>query len=205
MLARDLRAVVPAVAPRTAVSLVSLGRDEPDLVRVLGDAPGREAFADRLAQGHLGALALLNGRIVGYAWVGFDLWEFREIGVAVRLQPTECFLYDLYTEPALRGGSIGSALVAVSMNDAIRRGYRTMYCRVGRSNAASYALFTRLGFERVVDILGLTLFGSWVISRMRPDRRRENGGRLLRAMEWVRAGVHLLKIDGQYGIRLVWR
>jgi len=207
LLARDLTAPVPAVVPRAPVSLVLLNRDGhgSDASRLMAGHPYKEAFADRLARGQLGALAHAGGAITGYAWVGFDLWEFREIGVAVRLEPTECFLYDLFTEPAMRGGLIGSAIVAALMRDAVRKGCRAMYCRVGRSNAASYSLFTRLGFEKVVDVRGLTLFGSWVMSRMRPDRQPESGGRLLRAMDWARTGVHLLKIDGQYGIRVVWR
>jgi GNAT superfamily N-acetyltransferase len=207
LLARDLTLPVPAVAPRAPVSLLSLSRASgaPDLVGLLAGHPGGEAFADRLARGQLGALARAGGAVAGYAWVGFDLWEFREIGVSVRLSPTECFLYDLFTEPAWRGESIGSALVAILMNDAIQRGCRAMYCRVGRGNAASHALFTRLGFEKVVDVFGLTFFGSWVLSRLRPDRRPEHAGRLLRAIDWARAGVYLLKIDGEYGVRLVWR
>ena len=56
-------------------------------------------------------------------------------------------LFDIVTEPALRGRGIGSEVVGTLLARAWERGVRTAFLQVGEQNASAISIYRRFGFE----------------------------------------------------------
>lgn len=190
---RDLTAPVPSVVPRIPVSFVRLrGRQDLPQVDGLFTSPSvRRQFAERLVRGDAGVIARAGDEIVSYGFLGFREWEWNPLGIVVPLIHEETFLYDLYTERRVQGSLIGSAVAVELMREAVRRGCHTMYCRVGRHNAPSHALFARLGFGRALDVAGVRLFDWLGLYTLRRHNVASFGSRLVSAVDSQGTSVQL--------------
>jgi len=56
-------------------------------------------------------------------------------------------LFDIVTEPALRGQGIGSEVVGTLLARAWERGARTAFLQVGEQNAPAVSIYRRFGFD----------------------------------------------------------
>jgi GNAT superfamily N-acetyltransferase len=178
------------------------GRDLPQVDGLFANPSGRRQFAERLARGDFGVVARTADMIAGYGFLGFREWEWNPLGIVVPLIDEETFLYDLYTERRVRGSLIGSAVAAELMREAVRRGCHTMYCRVGRHNAASRALFARLDFGRALDVAGVRLVDWMGLYTLRTYNVASFGSRLVDAVDSQGTSLQLWITGGHTRLRV---
>jgi phosphinothricin acetyltransferase len=100
-------------------------------------------------------VAMLDGRIVGYAYAG-----------PYRPRPAYRFTVEnsVYLAPAIHRRGIGAQLLQRLIEESEARGYRQMVAVIGDSaNAASIGVHTKLGFEMVGthNSVGFK-FGRWL-------------------------------------------
>jgi L-amino acid N-acyltransferase YncA len=86
-------------------------------------------------------VAVLDGRVVGYAYAG-----------AYRPRPAYRFTVEnsIYLQPAIQGRGIGQKLLQRLIADCKARGFRQMIAVIGDSaNAASIGVHSRCGFQMI--------------------------------------------------------
>ena len=93
-------------------------------------------------------------RLAGYGWVSFDSEAVGELGVRLRLEPCEVYLWDFYTLPAYRNRHVYAAMLAWLAQTLSRE---ADLCRawIGADldNAPSQRGIDRAGYRRVADLL----------------------------------------------------
>lgn len=97
----------------------------------------REHLAQEYGTSH-GALLLARD---DDAWVGCGAWR--------HFSNTRCEMKRLYVRPQARGQGVGRALATALVDDARRRGYRTMLLDTWPTMVAAQALYESLGFQAV--------------------------------------------------------
>jgi L-amino acid N-acyltransferase YncA len=186
LLRRDLSQQIQTITPRSPVSLTRLSHFPTGAeARRLLTVQGGQRFAQRLADGEVCILANAGDRIVGFGWLGFGKWRLDDVGIAVRIGDAECVLYDLYTLAEARGSLVGSAVVVALLEEAKRRGYQGVYCRVSRHNKASRRLFSRVGFVAGLDLSCVRFLGRFGVYIVRMDNPDGFGKQALQAIEWL--------------------
>jgi GNAT superfamily N-acetyltransferase len=113
--------------------------------------PRHEILA-RLRRGHFCVLALMDGKIVQYCWVGVGVWNLEDIGVSASLTPDEGFIYDMYATQDARGNRIFFALLAHLIEELVRRGFKIVYTRIRRRNVAALVATKFFGFAERLEI-----------------------------------------------------
>ena len=100
-------------------------------------------------------VAVLEGRVVGYAYAG-----------AYRPRPAYRFTVEnsVYLEPAIHRRGIGLQLLQRLITECTARGYRQMIAVIGDSaNAGSIGVHTKCGFKMIGTHPHVGLkFGSWL-------------------------------------------
>ncbi len=191
---RDLSQQIQTIVPRSAVSLTRLSHVPTGAeARRLLTVQGGQRFAERLADGEVCILANAGERIVGFGWLGFGKWRLDDVGIAVRIGDAECVLYDLYTVAEARGSLVGSAVVVALLEEAKRRGFQGVYCRVSRHNKASKTLFSRLGFVAGLDLSCVRFVGRFGVYVVHVDNRDGFGRHVLEATEWLGPSIQVRK------------
>lgn len=137
----DASPLIRLALPADLDSLVALHLEFRDsLQRATPTAGGfRESLTQLLPRPELAFfLATQQGRPLGYAaqrYV-FSSWA----------QGEEALLEDLYVSAAVRGAGLGRRLVEAAIAHARQRGCRSMSLDTNEKNAASNAVYRRLGF-----------------------------------------------------------
>jgi L-amino acid N-acyltransferase YncA len=100
-------------------------------------------------------VAVLGGRVVGYAYAG-----------AYRLRPAYRFTVEnsVYLDPAIHRRGIGLQLLQRLLSECEQRGYRQIIAVVGDSaNAGSIGVHTRCGFQMIGTHSNVGFkFGRWL-------------------------------------------
>jgi L-amino acid N-acyltransferase YncA len=118
-------------------------------------------------------VAILEGRVVGYAYAG-----------AYRPRPAYRFTVEnsVYLEPAIHRRGIGLQLLERLITECEARGYRQMIAVIGDSdNAGSIGVHTRCGFQMIGTHPSVGFkFGRWLDTVMM-QRALGDGGKTLPA------------------------
>lgn len=105
----------------------------------LDDVVTDQTFA-RLAareQGMFAFVAELDGNLVGFVHCVEHPATWSSAGY--------CYLEDLFVDPSLRKGGIGSALIEAVYAEADRRGLERVYWHTHHTNAAARSLYEQIG------------------------------------------------------------
>ena len=82
-----------------------------------------------------------GGEVLGYAYGGFEDTDF------MALRGPAGVLYDLFVDPAHRGGGLGSILLQAVLDALSARGMPRIVLFAAQQNAAAQRLFARNGFR----------------------------------------------------------
>lgn len=107
----------------------------------------------RFQRGRHCYIARNEGRLVSYGWITFDEERIGELGLSVRLQPGEAYIWDCATLPAYRGQHLYSALLAHMLRELRATGYQRVWIGMDADNLPSQAGVARAGFQPIVDLL----------------------------------------------------
>lgn len=96
---------------------------------------------------YLNLVAVLEGRVVGFASVIFYKTLFHEGGTAL--------INELIVSRDLRGGGIGTALVQRAKGEAVARGMDEIEVGTERVNVAAQRFYRKRGFDEEFVLLGM--------------------------------------------------
>jgi RimJ/RimL family protein N-acetyltransferase len=155
-------AALPEVAARVPVTFQrARSEDTAELAQAMGlDDP--DEILRRFAAGKWCYIGRVDGRLATYGWVTFDEEEIGELGLSIRLQPGEAYIWDCGTPPAYRGQRLYPALLSSIITGLRAMGLRRVWIGADADNVASQRGMELAGFRPIADFL----------LAHAPDRRR---------------------------------
>jgi GNAT superfamily N-acetyltransferase len=118
-----------------------------------GDADWPQ-FRAAIQHDHDIVLAVLDGRTLGWAWIGYERVFLPPLGRDIRLPDGLAYLYDAFVRPAERGRGVGHALVGARCQRIDARGATRCLSHVMTGNEPSLQALRAHGFQ----VVGRTLF-----------------------------------------------
>lgn len=164
--ARSLHDPLPDLPPRPELVIRPFEEADLALVQKIDRLSEARLCAQRLAEGHIGFLAICDGQPAGYTWGSTDL-QTRLERVHPRLLPGDFLCTDSYTVPAFRGRGIQTALTLARF----QRFKALDYCRaisyIEVHNAPSIAVWQRKLNSQAVGTIDFMRIGPWYRIRYR--------------------------------------
>jgi len=165
LVTRSLSEPLPDLRPRVALEIRPFTRADLAAAATMDRPSEARLCARRLAEGHLGLLALHDGRPAGYAWGCAELDPELE-RVPLQLEPGDVLCTDVFTVPAYRGQGVQTALTLKRFLLFRGLGYRRAVCYIEAGNTPSRAVWQgKLGGSTAgrIDFLRV---GSWYRVRL---------------------------------------
>ncbi len=148
VVARSLLEPLPELQPKIALEVREFRSADLSLVRQMNRPSEARTFAQRLARGHVGFLALHEGQPVGYAWACTQIDPALE-KVNLELEPGVVFFTDAYTDPAYRKLGVQKVLKLARLQRFRELGYRQALAIIEVGNHPSLAAWRRIGGQPV--------------------------------------------------------
>lgn len=139
---RHRASVIDASFPVEAIAVLEVGRDSitwsaiPTVARQKSHELA-EYLDDPEPPWSEGYVAEVAGRVVGFAALGFEVWNRRAV------------LWHMYVDRTSRGTGVARALLSVVVARAREVGSRQVWLETQDSNVPAIAAYERLGFEIV--------------------------------------------------------
>jgi GNAT superfamily N-acetyltransferase len=159
LVARSLLEPLPTLRPKNALEIRELVPTDLQLVRKIDRPSQARLCARRLARGHKGLLALLQGQPVGYAWGCAEVDPTLE-RVSLKLNPGDMLCVDAYTSPAFRHHGVQTALTLARFGLFRDLGYSRAIAYIEKYNYPSLAVWRGVG-SQVVGHIRFTRIGPW--------------------------------------------
>lgn len=112
----------------------------------------RSRLEERLARGDECYVARVDGRIAALTWISRDAHFFRSIGCRYELPASEVYLFDSFTDPALRGRGIAPALGVWVLERLRQAGVTRIVLAIVPENAANRRARAKTGFRPFMRI-----------------------------------------------------
>lgn len=158
VVARPLTQPIPDARSQVPVQVRSFTTADLDFVR-REHLPSEACLcAQRLAHGHDGIAAYINGQIVGYAWSCTDASLER---VALRFTPGDVLFTDAFTAPSARGQGVQTVLSAARLRAAQEKGHQRVIAYIEIHNAPSLAVWQKKMGAAVIARITFTRIGFW--------------------------------------------
>ncbi|MFY7863799.1 GNAT family N-acetyltransferase [Roseateles sp.] len=167
----------------------------------LSEAPlASSVFAERLARGDCGVVALRKEQLLGYAWWSAKGYFEQEVRCTFEVEDAAraVFDFDVYVRPEHRMG-LGFIAVWDALSEELRQGrVELTYSRISRFNLASLRAHSRFGAKEVGRVVfmragGLTL----AVSAQFPFLRIGMGDGLQLRLSLGKAGLTWLTSRGR--------
>lgn len=143
----------PGVTARLPVTFGRAGTEDiPELAQVMG-LPDAAEIQRRLAAGKECFIGRVDGTLATYGWVTFDQEEIGELGLSIRLQRGEAYIWDCGTSAAYRGQRLYPALLSSLLAELRALGLRRVWIGADADNVASQHGMELAGFHPVADFL----------------------------------------------------
>jgi len=153
--------------PRIPVIFSRAGLEEAD---ELASAMGFDNSAPVLQRFHMGRycyVGRVDGKIVAYGWISFDEEGIGELGLHIRLEKGEAYIWDCGTLPAYRGQRLYPALLGYMLGELQSTGLQRVWIGTDADNLPSQVGVALVGCQPVLDVVQDTST-SRLISRGRP-------------------------------------
>jgi ribosomal protein S18 acetylase RimI-like enzyme len=137
---------IPAVFERVGAEQVE------ELSRAMG-FDDLDPVLQRLGDGRHCYLARVEGRLAAYGWITFDREDIGELGLSIRLNEGEAYIWDCATLVAYRGQRLYPALLVYMLGELKRAGYLRIWIGTDADNLPSQKGVALVGCQRVVDII----------------------------------------------------
>jgi GNAT superfamily N-acetyltransferase len=157
-----------SVAPRVATTFQQAG---PEAASSLAQAMGLDdptPVLQRFASGRHCYVGRVEDRLATYGWITFDEEGIGELGLNIRLQASEAYIWDCATLPAYRGQRLYPALLAYMLSELQSEGLHRIWIGTDADNLPSQSGVALVGCQPVVDVVMtrvLTLRRPWVRGR----------------------------------------
>ena len=158
VVARSLAQPLPDTRAKASITLRPFAAADLDFVRREYLPSEAHLCAQRLARGHDGIAACIDGQIVGYAWSCTDASLER---VDLRFEPGDVLFTDAFTAPSARGRGVQTRLSKARLRAAQEQGYRRILAYIEVNNAPSLAVWQKKMNAEVIARITFTRVGLW--------------------------------------------
>ncbi len=137
---------IPVVFHRADVA------DASELARCMGlDDPA--PVLQRLQSGRHCHLARFDAQPVAYGWISFQEERIGELGLDVRLEPGEAYIWDCGTLQTYRRQRLYTALLSYMLGELHTAAYQRVWIGMDADNLPSQRGVALVGFQPVVEIV----------------------------------------------------
>ncbi len=146
-------ALPPAVTARVPAAFRRAGSEDiPELTQAMGLSDQAEILR-RFTAGKQCYTGRVDGRLATYGWVTFDKEDIGELGLSLRLQSGEAYIWGCGTPPAYRGQRLYPALLSYMLNELRAMGLRRVWIGADSDNIPSQRGMILAGFHPIADFL----------------------------------------------------
>jgi hypothetical protein len=107
----------------------------------------------RFEKGSRCYLARVDDKIVAYGWISFDEEEIGELGLRIRLNQAEAYIWDCGTLPAYRGKRLYPALLGYMLCELQKAGFQRVWIGTDADNLPSQVGVALAGCQPVLDVV----------------------------------------------------
>lgn len=100
-----------------------------------------------------------QGQLINVQWMHVDSSYVRGLGLRIEIGPGSAYTFGSHTVVAQRMKGVFQTALNEIMKVLKERGVDSVYCLIERENTVSYGSHIRLGYEPVIRITHLVLFG----------------------------------------------
>lgn len=150
---KDLDGPLPVpLMPRIPADFMRAGpQDVQELAQAMAGDPIR--MQQRLATGRHCYIGWVEGKLASYGWVTFDEEGIGELGLRIRLQDGEAYIWGCETLSAYRGQRLYPALLTYMLDQLQRAGMHRVWIGADADNFASQKGFILAGFQPIADVM----------------------------------------------------
>jgi hypothetical protein len=144
---------VESMRPAVAATFCRLG---PESTHLFAPALGEktvEEFKRRLKTGRHCYAAWVGDVLAAYGWVSYHEEFIGELGLTLRLQPGEAYIWDCVTLPDYRQKYLYTSLLIHILGELRAESIGRVWIGADLDNAASQRGIDRAGFRRVADLI----------------------------------------------------
>lgn len=158
---KDILLVTPKIT-------ATLSEAQPDTAYILARAMGlgdATQTLQRFSDGRRCFVAWVDGAIASYGWVSRGVERIGELERSLRMSPDEAYIWDCATLPPYRGQRLYCALLTSIVATLFHDGARRIWIGASLDNTPSIRAFAVAGFQPVLRITYLRLFGlrgAWI-------------------------------------------
>jgi GNAT superfamily N-acetyltransferase len=137
---------------RPEVNFHRIGAEE---AGALAEAMGFESATsvrERFSDGRRCYVSRIEGAIAGYGWVSFEEEWISELGMSLRLEPGDAYIWDCATLPTYRGQGLYPALLTYILSSLWAKGLHRVWIGADTDSVASQKGIARAGFHPIADI-----------------------------------------------------
>ena len=153
--------------PRIPVTFSRAGLEEGgELASAMG-FDNSDPVLQRFRMGRHCYISRFDGKLVAYGWVSFDEEGIGELGLRIRLNKGEAYIWDCGTLPAYRGQRLYPALLGHMLRELQGAGLQRVWIGTDADNLPSQVGVALVGCQPVLDAVRDTST-SRLVSRGRP-------------------------------------
>ncbi|HEY0753686.1 MAG TPA: GNAT family N-acetyltransferase [Ktedonobacteraceae bacterium] len=141
-----------AVEPEQPATFLQASLEDSAELAVAMGLDDIEPVLQRFARGCQCHITRINGQLVGYGWITFAEERIGSLGLRVRLQPGEAYIWDCATLAAYRGQRLYPALLSSMLRALHAAGYWRIWIGMDADNLASQAGVARAGFRLIAGL-----------------------------------------------------
>ena len=146
------KALPEGLEPRTPATF---SRAAPEIADELAQVMGFDDCASVLHRFRMGKqcyVARIDGKLVTYGWITFDKESIGELGLSLRLQQGEAYIWDCATLPEYRGQRLYPALLAHMLVELQKAGIQRIWIGTDADNLPSQSGVTRVGCRPIAEV-----------------------------------------------------
>jgi GNAT superfamily N-acetyltransferase len=143
----------PQIRPRLPAIISRAGSgDVAELAQAMGYSDAGPVLR-RFSRGRQCYIARVDGKLVAYGWITFDREDIGELGLHIRLNAGEAYIWDCATLPAYRGQRLYPALLAHMLAALRHDGYRRVWIGTDADNLPSQRGVALIGCQPIAEII----------------------------------------------------
>lgn len=143
----------PEIRPRQPAIISRAGSgDVAELAQAMGYSDN-VPILQRFSSGRQCYIARADGKLVAYGWITFDQEHIGELGLLMRLNAGEAYIWDCATLPAYRGQRLYPALLAHVLLELRHNGHSRVWIGTDADNLPSQRGVELVGCQPIVEII----------------------------------------------------
>ena len=134
----------------------TFSRAGPEIVGELAQAMGLDNPSLVWQRFHMGKhcyIARIQGYLAAYGWITFDEEGIGELGLRMRLNKGEAYIWDCATLPAYRGLRFYPALLAYMLVELQHAGFQRIWIGTDADNLPSQSGVVRVGCQPISEVI----------------------------------------------------